>query len=374
MKHFIYFTTIVCIFFFCSCETTKVYVKTSQYLYEDNFLVEERSSVTQLNYKEKDGKKIEEKKDKGSSSKHYYNIPDNSVEISNDGISSVIHTIIAEKEIKSKASVENEEVVFYLYETKTDNEEITNHLLGKKKMVIKNGEIVMSSSQKDKVQFSGANFKDKDAELFETVSQNVINQIKNENYNNEKASNKKRTENYTEKITVISSPNSSYITYSVLGKPFVIIGSFAWNILKCAGYAFLNFGGGYNFITGNSEDSLWILPSFSDSKEKAVRAREANRIQYYPEYHIPFTNNKIIVDKYDRNIEVERLVDEVAEQITAIEHQEYDNTMSVSLSAKADAASTVSTANLIGTGVTIPVSVVTWVGGVAYGIYEQFGH
>ncbi len=184
---------------------------------------------------------------------------------------------------------------------------------------------------------------------------------------------KKRTENVTERVTVISTSNTNYILYSFLGKPLVIAGATVWNILKCAGYALINFGGGYNLTTGKG-DSLWKLPSFKDSQEKAAIAREENRIKYYPEYHIPFTDNKIIVDKYDKNIEVEKLVGEDAEQITAVEHQEYDNSMSVSLSAKADAASTAATANLVGTVVTIPVSVVTWVAGAAYGIYDTFSN
>ena len=371
MKNLFYFTTIFLTIIFCSCETTRVYVKTNQLLYEDDLIVEENTSVTRFDYKEKDGQKIENKKDMGASSKHYYNDLSGSVEISNDGNTRVVHTIVAEKEKKSKASTKKEEVVFSLYESKISNAGTQNTLLTKKKMKINNGSIVMSSSQKDKVQFSGPVLKDKDGQLFENVSQNVINEIQNENLENN--SKKKRTENYTEKITVISNSNSKYITYSFLGKPFVLLGASAWNILKCVGYAFINFAGGYNFTSGNSEnDTYWMLPDYNSSKAKAKVAREANRIKYYPEYHIPFTDNKIILDKYDRFIEVENLFDEKSEKITAIEHQEYDNTMSVSLSAKADAASTSATANLIGTGITIPVSVITWLGGAAYGIYMQF--
>ena len=241
-------------------------------------------------------------------------------------------------------------------------------------MSIKNGEIVMSSSDNSPVQFTGSTFSGQDLELFEKVSQLVISQVQKDlNENEDDKSIKKRTENVTERVTVISTSNTNYILYSFLGKPLVIAGATAWNILTCAGYALINFGGGYNLTTGKG-DSLWKLPSFKDSQEKAAIAREENRIKYYPEYHIPFTDNKIIVDKYDKNIEVEKLMGEDAEQITAVEHQEYDNSMSVSLSAKADAASTAATANLVGTVVTIPVSVVTWVAGAAYGIYDTFSN
>lgn len=182
---------------------------------------------------------------------------------------------------------------------------------------------------------------------------------------------KTRSEICVEKVTVHSTVDSSYLAYSFLGKPFVILGATTWNILKCFGYAFINFGGGYNFATGNyssNNDSAWMLPSYKKSKEKAAVAKEANRIKHYPEYHKVFTNNHIEVDTYNQiaGAESSRLSD--SEKIYAVQHSEFDNTMSVSLSSKADAASTAATANIIGTAVTIPISAITWVGGAAIGI------
>lgn len=375
MKNLRFFLCIGIAVLFCSCETTKVYIKTSQQLYEDDFLVEETSTLVRFDYKEEDGKTVEEKTEMGSFSKHYYDIPDNYIYISNDS-PTIIHRINVEKE-KDLSSAENDEkVVFSLIKEEIDVEADIEktRLLGKRTMSIKNGEIVMSSSDSNQVQFTGSTFSGQDLELFEKVSQLVISQVQKDlNENEDDKSIRKRTENVTERVTVISTSNTNYILYSFLGKPLVIAGATAWNVLKCAGYALINFGGGYNLTTGKG-DSLWKLPSFKDSQEKAAIAREENRIKYYPEYHIPFTDNKIIVDKYDKNIEVEKLVGEDAEQITAVEHQEYDNSMSVSLSAKADAASTAATANLVGTVVTIPVSVVTWVAGAAYGIYDTFSN
>lgn len=187
----------------------------------------------------------------------------------------------------------------------------------------------------------------------------------------ENSATKTRSEICVEKVTVHSTVDSGYLAYSFLGKPFVILGATTWNILKCFGYAFINFGGGYNFATGNyssNNDSAWMLPSYKKSKEKATAAKEANRIKYYPEYHKAFTNNHIEVDTYNQiaGAESSRLSD--SEKIYAIQHSEFDNTMSVSLSSKADAASTAATANIIGTAVTIPISAITWVGGAAIGI------
>ena len=187
----------------------------------------------------------------------------------------------------------------------------------------------------------------------------------------ENSATKTRSEICVEKVAVHSTVDSGYVAYSFLGKPFVILGATTWNILKCFGYAFINFGGGYNFATGNyssNNDSVWMLPSYKKSKEKATAAKEANRIKYYPEYHKAFTNNHIEVDTYNQiaGAESSRLSD--SEKIYAIQHSEFDNTMSVSLSSKADAASTAATANIIGTAVTIPISAITWVGGAAIGI------
>lgn len=187
----------------------------------------------------------------------------------------------------------------------------------------------------------------------------------------ENSATKTRSEICVEKVTVHSTVDSGYLAYSFLGKPFVILGATTWNILKCFGYAFINFGGGYNFATGNyssNNDSVWMLPSYKKSKEKATAAKETNRIKYYPEYHKAFTNNHIEVDTYNQiaGAESSRLSD--SEKIYAIQHSEFDNTMSVSLSSKADAASTAATANIIGTAVTIPISAITWVGGAAIGI------
>lgn len=187
----------------------------------------------------------------------------------------------------------------------------------------------------------------------------------------ENSATKTRSEICVEKVTVHSTVDSGYLAYSFLGKPFVILGATTWNILKCFGYAFINFGGGYNFATGNyssNNDSVWMLPSYKKSKEKATAAKEANRIKHYPKYHKAFTNNHIEVDTYNQiaGAESSRLSD--SEKIYAIQHSEFDNTMSVSLSSKADAASTAATANIIGTAVTIPISAITWVGGAAIGI------
>lgn len=187
----------------------------------------------------------------------------------------------------------------------------------------------------------------------------------------ENSATKTRSEICVEKVTVHSTVDSGYLAYSFLGKPFVILGATTWNILKCFGYAFINFGGGYNFATGNyssNNDSAWMLPSYKKSKEKAAVAKEANRIKHYPEYHKAFTNNHIEVDTYNQiaGAESSRLSD--SEKIYAVQHSEFDNTMSVSLSSKANAASTAATANIIGTAVTIPISAITWVGGAAIGI------
>ena len=75
----------------------------------------------------------------------------------------------------------------------------------------------------------------------------------------ENSATKTRSEICVEKVTVHSTVDSGYLAYSFLGKPFVILGATTWNILKCFGYAFINFGGGYNFATSKTNTNRkWL--------------------------------------------------------------------------------------------------------------------
>lgn len=211
----------------------------------------------------------------------------------------------------------------------------------------------------------------KNRKALQNIVANADSEILDENEMNDVK--KIKNEAFVERATVESQTNGNYVAYSFLGKPFVLLGAGIWNVLKCFGYAFINFGGGYNLVSGeaSSENLIWKLPSYEESKEKATVAKEANKIQHYPEYHKAFTDNKIIVDTWDKKIESEKLSLEDAEKIKAANRVVYGNQMSVSLSAKSDAASTMATAGLVGTAITIPVSVLTWVGGAAFGIYGK---
>lgn len=365
---------------FCSCQSTRVYVHSKEQVFENNSLVEERTNVTRLDYEDEACEVFQKKTEKSSSVKRYYDLSSvyNVVENTEDNSKTLIHFYTAEKTKKSKS--EYEDVVFSLIESdiKKANKDMTLTVLGQKLVRLKTQDL----SSSDDIPLTpsvkkGDKFSSDDEQLFLTAYGKFVEIIKASQSDEGIASNAKiRTENSTEKIKVLSTPNSKYILYSAAGKPFVVAGASLWNALKCFGYAVINFSGGYNLMTGNSSNgaTLWVLPDFNKAKEKAATAKEANRIKYYPEYHLPFTNNHIIVDKYNREIEIEQLVGEDAENITAIEHYEYDNTMSVSLSAKADAQSTAATAGLVGTIVTIPVSVVTWVAGAAYGIYSDLSN
>ena len=132
MKNLRFFLCVGIAILFCSCETTKVYIKTSQQLYEDDFLVEETSTLVRFDYKEEDGKTVEEKTEMGSFSKHYYDIPDNYIYISNDS-PTIIHRINVEKEKDLNSAENDEKVVFSLIKEEIDVEaEIEKtRLLGK---------------------------------------------------------------------------------------------------------------------------------------------------------------------------------------------------------------------------------------------------
>ena len=187
---------------------------------------------------------------------------------------------------------------------------------------------------------------------------------------NEESDGSVRSITSVEKVKVESRPNGSYIFYSIAGKPFVIAGTTALNLLKCAGYALYNFAGGYS--TATEGKAYWKMPDTKKARAKAKEARENNGIKYYPEYHLPFTNNHIEVTKIDsETLNPFSTVEGVREdRIISETTQTYDNTISVERSA-ADANSTAATVGLIGTVVTVPVSVVTWIGGAAFGIMGQ---
>lgn len=183
-------------------------------------------------------------------------------------------------------------------------------------------------------------------------------------------SGKIRNETYVEKVTVTSKTNGKYVAYSFLGKPFVILGASAWNLIKCTGYAFINFAGGYNTVTNG--EFFWKMPDTKGAKEKAAEARKNNGIAYYPEYHKAFTDNTIEVysfkQKTDNNFSV------LAENTVKVydeQHTTYDNSISVSMSAAADANATAAVVGLAGTIVTVPVSAVTFVGGAVAGVYTN---
>ncbi len=171
----------------------------------------------------------------------------------------------------------------------------------------------------------------------------------------------------SEKVTVESTPNIKFLSYSIFGKPFVILGSTAWNLVKCAGYAFVNFFGGYTTVYDGK--FFWVMPDIAGSKKKYQEQRVKNTI-VYPQYHIPFTNNKIAVKKM--NSEVSNIFKENnTVKVLSEEDFTYDNSLSVKKSASADAALTASVVGVAGSIITVPVSAVTWVGGALYGVWDK---
>lgn len=181
-----------------------------------------------------------------------------------------------------------------------------------------------------------------------------------------------KTETVVENVTVKSAPNTQYIAYSFLGKPFVVVGSSLLQLVKCSGYALINFAGGYSAVTGGN--IFWKMPDVKAAKEKAKFARENNGISHYPEYHVPFTNNRMEVYSYKQNTGtkfsmLEENKDKV--QVYGETRTSYDDKISVKMSAAADASSTAAVVGMVGTGITVPVSVITWIGGAAAGIYSS---
>lgn len=348
---------------FCSCQSTRVYIKEHEEFYEDNVLIEDKASVIKYDYKDADCQKFQKKKVMSEEIKHTYNVSDTYNVVSQEKDKEVVHLFLVDSKKTAKSKKEN--FNFKLVEAERQNESLSNlNVIGTREAKFKKGKFSKKKGKK---------FKKTDEALFKKVVADLEDQIKNKDSDDisENTSQNITRKNYSERIQINSTPNGSYIFYTIAGKPFVIAGAATWNVLRCAGYSVINFLGGYAAVTSSGDAVFWKLPSYSKSKDKAYEAKEANKIKYYPEYHLPFTNNHIIVDKYEKNINVENLTAEGREQIEVAEHMEYDNTMSVKRSSKADAASTAATGGLIGTVVTIPVSVTSWVGGAVFGIAAQ---
>lgn len=347
------------LFQLCSCMSTRVYVKTQEHMQEDDIPTAEKSAVYRDGYEQQ------------SASKNFYDLFDAFALVSETDESIVSKSFIAEKDSSSKSPYET--ITFSFVEctlTKKTNA-FTSRVLGKKTVRVKNGAVVPYTDGNGRSSFAkGDTFSADVEDAFKTLPAKVIALSATSAASADTAANM-HVEKLEEKVIVESTPNSNFIVYSIIGKPFVIVGSASWNVLRCAGYAFVNFLGGYNAVTGTvSGAPLWYLPSYSKSKAKAQKAKEANKIQHYPQYHLPFTNNHIIVTTVKSETDA-AFTDQAQVRITDKTVAEYDTELSVARSAKADAASTMAVASLIGTVVTIPVSVVTWIGGAVFGVYAQ---
>lgn len=170
------------------------------------------------------------------------------------------------------------------------------------------------------------------------------------------------------KITVESKSDGAYIAYTFLGKPFVILGTTVWSLLKCAGYSFVNFTGGVNL--GMNGYTYWMMPSVKTSIEKSKEALQANEI-LYPEFHKPFTKNHIAIEIINTQT-VNLFTENEKTIVTSSDVRFYDNTIKTSNSAATDAAITASVVNVVGDIITIPVSGISWFCGLLFGAAANY--
>ena len=361
---------------FVSCVSTRVYVRTTDRTYEDGALVAESYRET------RDGTELHTVRTT------YRTLPE-TVALGADGIPlrnvpgegpqpepaapevQATHSLVAGRtsDSKKKRDVLRVSVV----ETKTvaaddGSQNVVRAVVGTKTCRLTAKGALPRGGKKSA--FKGDAFAPWDEALFtESLGESLGSVLSADNAEIVEAAGKAyRTEETVEEITVRSTPNGWYILYQVAGKPFVLAGCTFWNLVKCAGYALYNFSGGYHFVTGSG--TIWKTPSWSTAKDRFSEAREENRIEYYPEYHLPFTNNEITVRAIDQETAAAYLSRESA-VVTRETTFHVDNQLSVQRSAAADAAYTAGIVGLIGTGVTIPVSVITWGGGALVGLYVE---
>lgn len=177
-----------------------------------------------------------------------------------------------------------------------------------------------------------------------------------------------RVEKVNEKVTVESKTNGGFVAYTFLGKPFVILGCTSFELVKSCGYAFVNFIGGYNALTGG--EVFWMMPDVKGSLAKARYYKEQNEIKVYPEYHKKFTDNKTTVSKITYNAETRETVENEM-NVKSKEEYVYDNSLSVHLSVMKDAYETFGIVGAAGAIITVPISVGTWILGAMYGIADR---
>lgn len=91
-------------------------------------------------------------------------------------------------------------------------------------------------------------------------------------------------------------------------------------------------------------------------------ARAENEIQFYPEFHKPFTKNHIIVEKTVSKTSAYKTKNERT-VVVSYEKYEYDNSIYVSREIKKDFYSTIYVVKHIGNVITIPVVIVSCVAG-----------
>ena len=390
--------------FFTSCESTRVYMQSTLRTYEDDVLVAESYKEVLQHQSEKG--KLQKRKDKLITLVKSYDLSnagfivvDTTTKTTTEGNVSksetvlTLHSFVAEKKESSKEA--NAQITYTLVETKyfektttqdgksSVKKEYKTDTKGKKTFFVdKKGSIVAKSNNGgSSVKITGDVFSSEDEAFFENIlslTLPLVTAPEGLAAVSEDSGKVFRTEEKRETITVVSRPNGEYIFYQIAGKPFVIAGCTAWNLLKCAGYAIINFAGGYQLTTGGSGwgdggNSYWLMPSFKTAKEKFEDAREDNRIRYYPEYHIPFTNNEITVRVIEQEASESFFAEEKA-RVKSDTTRHFSNKLAVSRSASADAKYTAGVVGVIGTGATIPVSVLTWIGGAAIGVMGQMSN
>ncbi len=362
MKRFLTFLLIFFTLIFVSCESTRVYVETHDMLYEDDILIQEEKSLTL------DGKK------KNQSVTNYYDLSGAGYVITDTTKTATkAHSVTATVTKNSGSSYVDVEYSVIETTLNTTTNRYTTSVVGTKTARLnKDGGFVAFDNG---AIFKGDAMSDLDEDFLMQIayitsgsmmsfgSSTDVNEGEGKSY---------RTEETIDEVTVVSVPNTQYIMYSILGKPFVLLGTGLWNLIKCLGYSFYNFAGGYNLSTGqiSEEMPIWLMPSMSTAKEKFTAGKEANAIQYYPEYHLPFTDNTITVVTTEQMSNSTFVNDDNAVNVSRVA-KDYTNEMSVARSAKADAEYTAGVVGLVGTGLTIPIAGLSWVAGFAGGIASK---
>lgn len=197
--------------------------------------------------------------------------------------------------------------------------------------------------------------------MFMSCCSTKIYENKIDNYNEEMT----YRETQIKKITAKNTLDVPLISYNIIGKPIVIVGTATANIIKCFTYSISTTfrvwwyvaSGNNKRFNGDSSAYYWLFfPDSGKAKNKMILAIKEAEIEYpeYKEYRKCFCKSHLTVEDILSRTKQEETF------IISYDKREFDNTIYLSKDIKKDFWKTVYVSNYAGYIISMPI---TFVGG-----------